>query len=381
MTTKTFPRLSVLCLVLGLFGCSTLGIKVPAEADPSTQPFPRLEAGMHTAPIWRIAVDSKDRFLVAASEDKSARVWDVASGKLLTILRPPIGDDNEGKLYAVAISPDGSTIAVGGFTGKADGKDNPIYLFDRASGRLTRRIGGLPEATIHLAFSFDGRLLAASFHGRHGIRVFQLSDGTELWRDSDYKDHTQSIEFYRQEDCWPHPTMARCAFTAPLPSSSFSQKEVRPGEATLLSRASLPTLRSSPWALTIAPKSTSFQATTYAFFMPPIPARLIMVISPKSLGPQTEAGSTPLDDSLNPAYRQSLSGPRLGAARHSSGPQAPTPSRIFVRLPMAVWCLGRHIPLGLSSTPKENVRSVAILPFSIIAAMSPSFAWPKTAAA
>ena len=87
-----------------------------AQQSGSTQPFPRLEAAMHTAAIWRIAVDSKERFLVTASADKSARVWDLATGKLLTILRPPIGDDNEGKLYAVAISPDGSTIAVGGFT-------------------------------------------------------------------------------------------------------------------------------------------------------------------------------------------------------------------------------------------------------------------------
>ena len=83
MTTKTFPRLSVLCLVLGLFGCSTLGTKVPAEADPSTQPFPRLEADMHTAPIWRIAVDSKDRFLVAASENKSARIGTLPAASCL----------------------------------------------------------------------------------------------------------------------------------------------------------------------------------------------------------------------------------------------------------------------------------------------------------
>ena len=73
---------------------------------------------MHTAGIRRIAVDSKERFLVTASDDKSARVWDLVTGKLLTILRPPIGDDDEGRLYAVAISPDGSTVAVGGFTAK-----------------------------------------------------------------------------------------------------------------------------------------------------------------------------------------------------------------------------------------------------------------------
>jgi WD40 repeat protein len=152
---------------------------------------------MHTAEINRIAVDAKEQLLVTASDDKSARVWDLATGKLLTILRPPIGNDNEGKLYAVALSADGATIAVGGFTGEAGSNDFPIYLFDRASGRMTRRIGGLPAVTHHLAFSFDSQLLAASLGGKRGIRVFQVSDGGEVWRDSDYKDDSYCVEFDR----------------------------------------------------------------------------------------------------------------------------------------------------------------------------------------
>jgi hypothetical protein len=42
-------------------------------------------------------------------------------------------------VYAAAISPEGSTIAAGGWTETIHG-DNPIYLFDRGSGNLTRRI-------------------------------------------------------------------------------------------------------------------------------------------------------------------------------------------------------------------------------------------------
>ena len=152
---------------------------------------------MHTAVINRIAVDSQERFVVTASDDKSARVWDLATGKLLIIFRPPIGDDHEGKLFAVALSADGATVAVGGFTGQDGSNDCSLYLFDRASGRMTRRIGGLPDVTLHLAFSFDGRLLAASLGGKNGIRVFRVSDGGEVWRDSDYKDHSYSVEFDR----------------------------------------------------------------------------------------------------------------------------------------------------------------------------------------
>ena len=89
----------------------------PAAQQPPATPVLRIEAGMHTAPIIRIDVDAAERFLVTASHDKTARVWDLANGQLLQILRPPLGMGNEGKLYAVAISPDGATVATGGWTG------------------------------------------------------------------------------------------------------------------------------------------------------------------------------------------------------------------------------------------------------------------------
>jgi WD40 repeat protein len=57
------------------------------------------------------------------------------------------------------MSPDGATAAVGGWTGASD---QPIYLFDRATGNLTRSIDGLPNVVHHLSYSPDGRFLAAA---------------------------------------------------------------------------------------------------------------------------------------------------------------------------------------------------------------------------
>lgn len=93
----------------------------PAQAQttrqPTTEPQLRIEAGMHTAVIKRIATDAAGRLAVTASDDKTARVWDVASGRLLQTLRIPIDQGDEGKLYAVALSPDGRLAAVGGRAG------------------------------------------------------------------------------------------------------------------------------------------------------------------------------------------------------------------------------------------------------------------------
>ena len=150
-----------------LLGC--LGL-APSAAQPPETPFPRIEAGMHTAPINRIDVDAQERFLVTASDDKTARVWNLATGELLTVLRPPLGPGNEGKLFAVAIAPDGATVATAGWSAEPD---HDIYLFDRASGRLQRRIPGLPNVIFHLAYSPDGRYLVAALCGqeRHtGLR-------------------------------------------------------------------------------------------------------------------------------------------------------------------------------------------------------------------
>jgi hypothetical protein len=59
---------SLLFLALALLGA-------PAQAaDPPTKPFPRIEAGQHTAPIHRIGVDAAGRWLVTASYDKTARI-------------------------------------------------------------------------------------------------------------------------------------------------------------------------------------------------------------------------------------------------------------------------------------------------------------------
>ena len=87
------------CLLLVI---SSLGGQA---ADPTNEPLLRLEIGMHTAPISRIASDAAGRWAVTASDDKTARVWDMATGQQVQVLRPPQDAGKEGKLYASASIP------------------------------------------------------------------------------------------------------------------------------------------------------------------------------------------------------------------------------------------------------------------------------------
>jgi WD40 repeat protein len=159
-------------------------------AWPPREPMPRLETGMHTARINRIGVDAQERFLVTASDDKTARVWDLESGKLLQVLRVPSGQDpKEGKLYCAALSPNGKYVAAAGWTGPVGpkGTETDIYIFNRATGRLAvPPIGGLPNVIMHLAFSSDGRYLAATLGGGDGLRVYRTRDWSLGAKDPNY---------------------------------------------------------------------------------------------------------------------------------------------------------------------------------------------------
>jgi WD40 repeat protein len=164
---------------------------VTSGAEISTEPILRIETGMHTATIRRIATDAAGKFLVTGSEDKTIRVWDLSNGELLRTLRPPIGPGDEGKIYAVAITPGGETIAATGWLDFRGG--NSIYLFDRATGRLLRSLKGLPSDGNHLAFSRDGQRLAVSLSGTHGIRVFRVADGEVIAQDDVYSSSSYGL--------------------------------------------------------------------------------------------------------------------------------------------------------------------------------------------
>ncbi len=158
--------------VLGAFLCLT-----PAYAgEPPAEPMLRIETGMHTAIIRRISIDAKQRWLATTSEDKTVRVWELASGRLLQTLRPPHGSGDEGKLYAVAMSPDGATVVAAGWTGYDWDRSNYLYVFGRATGRLIRRVTGIPDVTNHLVFSPDGRYLAAALGTGRGVQVYRTRD-------------------------------------------------------------------------------------------------------------------------------------------------------------------------------------------------------------
>ena len=178
-------------LLLGCL-CITQALASPA-AESLADPMLRINAGMHIAKVHRLALDASGRILVTASEDKTARVWDVTSGRLLQTLRPPLGQDKEGELYASALSPDGALVALGGFTQNGE-TGVSVYVHDRASGQMRTRLSGLPNIVRDIAWSGDGRYLAIGLNAG-GIRVYRTDTWAPIGSDTDYTRACARVDF------------------------------------------------------------------------------------------------------------------------------------------------------------------------------------------
>ena len=169
------------------------GMTVPDIRMPNTN--------MHTAVINSMDADTKGRFLVTGSDDKSIRVWSRETHHMLRAIRVRAGPGFTGRIFAVALSPDGNTIAAGGFTDVRPTEpvtpEFHIYLFDRATGRQVGLFGGLPGVVNQLAFSPDGRRLAAALGGMggNGVWLFDTTTMHKIAFDAQYGDSCRGVAF------------------------------------------------------------------------------------------------------------------------------------------------------------------------------------------
>jgi WD40 repeat protein len=186
---RFFPRF------LHALGLLALLAALPAAAaEPPIAPILRLDTGSHNGQIFRLAVDTDGQLLATASDDKTVRIWDLASARLLQVLRVPQGSANEGAVFSVAFSPDRRYVAVGGWTGFEWDRAASLYIFERSNGRVVKRIPGGPNVIYSLSWSADGRYVAAA-HWSEGIRVFRASDWTLVGEDRGYQGQSYGVQF------------------------------------------------------------------------------------------------------------------------------------------------------------------------------------------
>jgi WD40 repeat protein len=153
-----------------------LAVPAPARADAKKErPVLVLDPGGHTARVMKVTFTKDGKQLISVAEDKTIRFWDVRTGEALRTLRPPLGKGQEGALNTLALSPAGGYLAVAGIGKLTDG--SPVYVVSLATGRIVRVLKGSSQPIFALAFSRNGKYLAAGgFDGL--VRIWEVRTGT-----------------------------------------------------------------------------------------------------------------------------------------------------------------------------------------------------------
>lgn len=111
----------------------------------------------------RFSPDGK--WIVTASDDKTACIWETETGKLVATLKK-----HEEAVLAARFSPDGKRVVTGG-------GDGALIVWDTATWQQTGETGSLPGAVYSALISPDNEFVVATSANANGVGFFHIASG------------------------------------------------------------------------------------------------------------------------------------------------------------------------------------------------------------
>ncbi|WP_327397010.1 NB-ARC domain-containing protein [Streptomyces phaeochromogenes] len=153
-------------------------------------PSPALQRTLtgHPGSVASVAVAPDGTWLATGGYDGTVRIWDRDSWTCTATLT-----DHTNGVYSVAVAPDGTWLA----TASTDGT---VRIWDRVSGTLTATLTGHTDVVASVAVAPDGTWLATASHDRT-VRIWDRNSGTCTATLTDHTNGVQSVAIAPDGTC------------------------------------------------------------------------------------------------------------------------------------------------------------------------------------
>jgi WD40 repeat protein len=157
---KIFSFAFCIAFHLVLFSQTSSSVST-TENIKSQKTFLSIKNGGHTAIVRNIAITNDGKTIITAGDDKVIYIRNAETGEVIDALYGSIDEGNDGKIYALSLSPDNKYLAVGG-SFSSPKKIAPIRLYDFPNRKLIGLLeAGKIENIKALDFTNDSKYLVS----------------------------------------------------------------------------------------------------------------------------------------------------------------------------------------------------------------------------